>query len=988
MALERVGLGGVLTFDGTQAVRGTGQARDAFDRLARTVTPLPSLMTRISSAAAQTAQRMMSSAQSIGRGVTSLAGAAQRAGMAMMPLTAAVGVGVHQAVSFETQMDGVNAILTASEADLSRLTNEARRMGIISVFSATQAGEAMELMARSGANVDEIMGGLQGVMQAAAAESIDLASATDVVAQTTRILGRSWDQAANTADILVRTSQRTNTNVLALGESIRYGGQQAHAAGLDLEQTAAILGVFADAGQRGSVGGTAMTNALIKMANPTARARQLMQQYNIQLYENADGSVDFIRTMEGVGDAMSRIHSRMDRVNITTELFGIRGARAEAAIEAAGRGRTSALVEQMRRASDGIGASAEAASRRLSNVHGRMILLLSSMEGVAITLFTPILGPLAEAILATSNYLNNILTAVNAIYTAGDDVEARYNALTTALTIGGGEIVTSVALGAVDAIHDLVNAFNAARTAINNFMSSISGGLGPDVFRWLTRVGILMTLMAAAMGPVLIAVGSLVLLIASIGTGVIEGVGAILGAVFVPLLIAVGILVGLFFAIRREGETTGQTLARIWSVVREAALRVWYEGIMPFYEGFRSTFLPIFEELRVIWGEVTTTMRTTLGSLAAQFQSFGGKSTISWRQLGQAAAMVIGAILRGILWFANTVIPIWGAVMGFLIRYVGGTVTNIQNMFHRFVSTSQAVGSAMAQIWLAVSHWFKTTFGDTISTVVGYFNLFRDMVTMVVDVVGNWIEMAFKRVQSVVASVVSTIMEYWNAGMGYVQMFTSNVMSAILYYFNPVLEFIGRIREAMTSLWNSSVISGLRTIGQAILDLLLEPIKAVIRGVVNLVDALGGDNMIDQRIRSWAEAATPAIRTPGAGGGRGPNSDLTDALFGNGQVQTRHAQAARPSAARQEQQRLGRQVAERAAAARRRGNAPGNVTADVTLDQNQQIDVNNEVCVDGRNLNVASQRHQTEIGERSGFRTTPWQRRQRAEHGAAPRTGA
>ena len=881
MALERVGLGGVLTFDSAQAVRAAGQARDAYGRFVRTAQPMPSLFGRISQSLSRANQRMRDGARQIGRGVTSLAGAAQRAGAAMLPLTAAVGLGAQRAASFEHQMSAVSAITNGSAEDMAQLTSAARTAGIETAFSATQAGQAMEYMARSGANTAEIVGGLRGVVDAAAAEGIDLAAASDIVAQATRIMGREWGQASNTADILVRTSQRSNTNVLQLGEALRYGGQSARAAGLDLEETAGILGRLADSGLRGSVGGTALQNALSKLARPSARARELMQRYNITMARTASGGVDLANISQQLSTALQGIENPLERTNIAVEIFGQRGRRAFEALASAGEESVDSLVAELRRASEGEGAAAEAARRRLDNFQGALTLFMSSLEGVAITIFGPMLEPMKEVIQGITANLNVVLVGVQAIMEAGDNAERRFSALNTLLD-QQGENTTGIVLGIVDAINDMRNAFNWARTTVTNLMTAIENALGAETIRMITRIGIILTIAAAAIGPVLVGLGSIVLLIASVGSGVIEGVAAILGVVFVPLIAAIGVLVGLFMAIRREGETTGQTLSRIWAVIRVAALRVWTNGIQPFIEGFRQGVIPVIEELSVVWDEVVAVFRETINELAAQFEQFGGDTEVNWQEVGRTAAQVLGAIATAVLRLVQFMIPIWGAVMGFYMRYLRG---------------------------------FYNSFYESISGAIG---IVRNLV------------------------------------------------------------------RAFQQLWSGDITGGLRTLGQAILDFLLEPIKAVVRGIVSLVDALGGEGLIDQRIRDWARAATPIVR--GRGAPSGGQSDLWDALFGSGAVPEEPARPAEPTRARRERDRLGRNVANRAAAAARRRGATGSVNAEIELNDERTVDVNNEVCVDGQQLAVASQRHRTEIGERSGFRTTPWQRRIRLEQGAAPVT--
>jgi len=619
-----------------------------------------------------------------------------------------------------------------------------------------------------------------------------------------------------------------------------------------------------------------LQNALSKLARPSRRAQQLMRDMNITMTRTASGGIDLTNISQQLAERLSGIEDPLERTNIAVEIFGQRGRRAFEALSQAGEESVDDLEAQLRRASEGAGAASVAATRRLDNLQGALTLFMSSLEGVAITIFGPMLDPLKEVVQSMTTGLNQVLLGVAAIRDAGDDLEARYEAL-TAIIETGGETQAGVVMGIVDAIDDMRNAFNWVRETVTSLISTMEEALGADTIRMITRIGILLSIAAAGIGPVLLALGTVVGLIISIGSGVIEGVAAVLGVIFIPLIAAIAVLIGWFMIIRREGESIGDTFTRIWGVIREAAMRVWEQAIRPWYEGFRDEIIPIIEELGVIWDEVVSEVRAAVSELAAQFEQFGGDTEISWRDMGRAAAQVLGGIARAVLAVVRFMIPIWSAVMGFYIRYVRGAVHSIVESFRGIISV------------------------------------------------------------------------------------------------------VGRVVRAISFLWSGDIRRGLRELGGAFIDFLLEPIKAVMRGIVNLVDALGGESLIDQRIRDWARAANPVVR--GRGAPSGPGSDLFAALFGEGDVPAR---AAQPSDIERERERLGEEVTRTAARGRRRRAAAGGVSADIELSDERSVEVNNEVCVDGQQLSVAQQRHRTEIGERSGFRTTPWQRRVRVEQGAAP----
>jgi TP901 family phage tail tape measure protein len=882
MALERIGLGGVLTFDSSQANRSMGRARDHLGRFVSQARRAPSIFGRVGQAIQAMGRKFADVSRALGRGVSQLASAAQGAGMALLPLTAAVGLGTRQAASFEHQMSAVGAITNGSAEDMGRLTAAAREAGIQSAFSATQAGQAMEYMARSGANTSEIVDGLGGVTAAAAAEGIELAEASDIVAQATRIMGREWSQANNTADILVRTSQRSNTNVLQLGEAFRYGGQSARAAGLDMEETSGILGRLADSGLRGSVGGTSMANALSKLARPSREARRLLRRYNIQMTRTAGGGVDLANISQQLGTAISGVQDPLERTRIATEIFGQRGRRAFEALAQAGEENVDSLVGDLRRASEGEGAAAIAALRRLDNLQGAVTLLMSSLEGVAITIFGPMLGPIREMVVDFTSSLNSMLTAVGGIIGAGKDTQAQFIALNTLLTTTNSN-QASVILGLVDAIRDIQAAINWLKGTFLDLKDKFEGTFGPDTIRTITRVAVVFSIVGAAIAPILVALGSLVVVIATVGGTVVSAIGGVISAVFWPLVVAIGVAYVAFMMIKREGESTGETLIRIWNAVKAGVMDLWNSALKPLYDGFVSVIIPVFQALAPIWREVVTEIKNEIALMAATFMSLFGETEVNWRQVGRVFAYVVGGMAMIIMVFIRGATVVIGGLMRFCQRLAVGIVNNIVQIFR-----------------------------------------------------GIW---------------------------------------------NMVMRLVG----AISALWSGNIADGLAHLGNLLLDLVLEPIKMILRGFITLVDTFGGTSLISESAREWTRAVQQPVRAES--GPTRTGNVVFDSLMGDAELPTAPATAAGPSRAQRDRDRLGREVAAQAAAAEGRRGAPAPVQANVTVEDQQEVNVNNEVCVDGRNLSVASQRHRTEIGERSGFRTTPWQRRVRMEQGATPASG-
>lgn len=215
-------------------------------------------------------------------------------GKKMMPVTAAItglgAVAVKTAADFDSSMSQVAAVSGASGDDLERLRDKAREMGAQTQFSASEAADAMNYMAMAGWKTEDMLGGVEGIMNLAAASGEDLAAVSDIVTDGLTAFGLSAQDSGRMADVMAAASSNANTNVSMLGESYKYCASTAGAMGYSLEDVTESLGLMANAGVKGSQAGNTLKNAMINLAKPTDAMAATMKQYNISI-TNSDGSM-------------------------------------------------------------------------------------------------------------------------------------------------------------------------------------------------------------------------------------------------------------------------------------------------------------------------------------------------------------------------------------------------------------------------------------------------------------------------------------------------------------------------------------------------------------------------------------------------------------------------------------------------------------------------------------------------------------------------
>ena len=183
------------------------------------------------------------------------------AGKKMMPVTLAIGgvgtAAVKTAADFDTAMSQVAAVSGATGEDFDKLRAKAREMGSKTKFSASEAAEAMNYMAMAGWKTEDMLDGIEGIMNLAAASGEDLATTSDIVTDALTAFGLSAKDSGHFADILAAASSNANTNVSMMGETFKYCAPIAGAMGYSAEDTAQAIGLMANSGIKGSQAGTA-----------------------------------------------------------------------------------------------------------------------------------------------------------------------------------------------------------------------------------------------------------------------------------------------------------------------------------------------------------------------------------------------------------------------------------------------------------------------------------------------------------------------------------------------------------------------------------------------------------------------------------------------------------------------------------------------------------------------------------------------------------
>ena len=368
-------------------------------------------------------------------------------------VSACTGVVVKLGMDFESQMSKVQAISGATGDEIQLLTDKAKEMGAKTKFSATESAQALEYMAMAGWKTDDMLGGLEGIMNLAAASGEDLASTSDIVTDALTAFGMSASDSSHFADVLAVASSNANTNVGMMGETFKYVAPVAGALGFSAEDTALAIGLMANSGIKAGQAGTSLRAILSRMAKPTKEVQGAMDALNISL-TNSDGSMKSLN--EIMGDLRNGFAglSEAEQAEMASALGGQEAMSGLLAIVNASDSDFEKLESAIYSCD---GAAAQMADTMNDNLKGRLTVLKSSLEGLGLELYESIEKPLTGLAEVGINEINKLTEAVKSEGVSG-------------LITAGSEIVA----GLVSSIEDNApNLISAGATILSNFVSGI-----------------------------------------------------------------------------------------------------------------------------------------------------------------------------------------------------------------------------------------------------------------------------------------------------------------------------------------------------------------------------------------------------------------------------------------------------------------------------------------------------------------------------------
>ena len=656
-------------------------------------------------------------------------------------------------MDFDASMSNVYGLMSSlnlSQAQMDALRDTAREMGATTKFSASEAADAMGYMALAGWDDAQVIAGIPGVLNLAAAANMDLAKASDIVTDTMTPFGMAADRAGEAADVFAYAQANSNTTVEALGEAMKYAAPTADAFGMTLQDTAAAMGVLANAGIKGSQGGTTLNAMLRDMKNNAKNGAIAIGKTKVAL-TNADGSYrSYAAIIRDIDKATSSM-TASQRDAALGAIFGDESLKGILATLKQGPDALDAMTEGMYACG---GAAEDMAATMGDNLKGDLAILESGAQDMAIAL-SDWLMPAARGVVQG---ITDMIGKFNALDDGTKNTIFRIGAMAAAagpLLLNGGKVLTLlsgvnplvVGLGAAavlaythsDALQGMVAKLGDGVTA---FGAALESGAG---FTVAFSAGLTAAFGEEAAGKVLGAIEGIKTAISTVGdvlTTVTDAVGTFFGSLFDGeglkqswdnaaevisgydwTALGTSILSGVTGAL----DAAGEWLKNIFTAGLTAAKGVnWFELGTSIHDG------------------IQTILDTAGGWLKSLFEA--GKTAageISWADIGTA------------IW--NGVTSVLDMAGSFLSGLFGlGKDSAIANVDWSTIGT--AIWNGVTGVIDAAGSWLSSLFGFGKSAAEGLSwnevgTAIQTGVGTVLDTAGSWLSAGFDAAKTYVAEI-------------------------------------------------------------------------------------------------------------------------------------------------------------------------------------------------------------------------------------------
>lgn len=726
------------------------------------------------------------------------------------PIVGGFAAAVKTTGDFDAAMSKVQAVSGATAEEVEQLRQKAKEMGETTKFSASESAEALNYMAMAGWKTEQMLGGIEGVMNLAAAAGEDLGTTSDIVTDALTAFGMSAEQSSRFADILASAASNANTNVSMMGESFKYAAAPAGALGYSAEDVAIALGLMANSGIKADMAGTSLRNMFLRMAKPTKESQAAMDRLGISLSDGAGNMYSFRDIMDQLRESFQNINmsaeeyeSILDNLDIqlqngditqkqynkdleelNKQAFGAEGA--EKARAAAMLGGTRAMSGLLAIAN----ASEEDYKKLTSAIDNSSQSFAKLADGSVV--------PLSQALADGSEVMETYSGAAEAMS------KVMLDNIPGQLTLIKSQI-EGLAISYGDILEPKIR---KALTAVSEFIKKLS-----DMSTSEKEQIIKIAALVAAIGPVLLIVGKVVASIGSIitvGGKLVAGIGTLMNSVG-----------GISGALTALAGPVGIVVAAI------GALTAGFVYLYNTNDKFRASVQETVAELKNNFAKVVETVKPKLEALAQAFQGLMEMLAPLFEFIFTTAMGVINGIIEAI----SPIVDVVTNVIELITNLVQAFFALIQGDFSSFGSFMMA---AVQNVLNAISGIIQAI----IAFWIGFFKAFGVNLKQLFTTIWEAVKVIVK---TKIDNIKEDIVEVWTAIKEWVVETLEFLHDKFKEIFNKIKEAVSekidRVKETIINGIEAAV-DYIRSLPEKFYNWGSEMVQNLIDGIQSKIDAV------------------------------------------------------------------------------------------------------------------------------------------------------
>ena len=737
--------------------------------------------------------------------------------------------------SFDSSMSKVEAVSGASAEEVEKLRDKAKEMGATTKFSASDAADAFNYMAMAGWKTEDMLNGIEGVLNLAAASGADLATTSDIVTDALTAMGYSADDAGHLADVMAAASSNANTNVEMMGQTFKYAAPIVGALGYDMEDTAVAIGLMANAGIKADQAGTSLRSILTRLSAPPKECATAMNELGLSLTDSEGNMKDLDAVMEELREAFNGL----DETSQTAYAKQIAGQEAMSGLLAIVNA-APADFDKLTKAVEGSdGAAAEMAKTMEDNLGGDVTKAKSNLESFQLMIYeklepalrkgvkalnklidvfkwivkngTPIAAAIAGVATAVGTFMAiiNRQAIITAFTTAINGVKTAFLALNATMMANPVGLIVAAIAGLVAAFVVLWNKSDTFRNFWINLWESIKNAVQPvleSIVTWFQE-------MWTKLQPFIEIIKEYISMALEEARIMFEAAWAAIKAIwdFVePYFTALWENIKLIFSVVSEVlggyfEAAWAKIQAVWNAVSPYFNKIWasikkiFSAVGKILGGY---FKMAWNNIKVVWDLVVDYFRMIWDNIKLIFEVvekvFKGDFEGAWNAIKKIWDNVEGYFKN--VW--DGIKKIFGNVIGFFKTAFSGAWDAIKAVWDLVKAYYQGIWAGIKEVFKPVINWFSEKFTAAKNAIVTAWNtvvqFFTDIWTGIKNVfttVADWFKEKFTTAWNNIKSVWNTVVQFF-----------TDIWTGIKETFNNVIDFFDDMFSgawnAITSTWN------------------------------------------------------------------------------------------------------------------------------------------------------------------------------------------